>query len=135
MPELTILRDAPPASFEIDPICGMSVDPQTAISVMRDGKTWYFCCEHCRVKFLNPSSKPTEPPPPGTNYFCPMCPGVESDRPASCPVCGMDLEPDLTTAPAAPAGMDAGQRDLWYRFLVAAGCSVPLFVLAMGPMA
>ena len=135
MPELTILRDAPPASFEIDPICGMSVDPQTAISVMRDGKTWYFCCEHCRVKFLNPSSKPTEPPPPGTNYFCPMCPEVESDRPASCPVCGMDLEPDLTTAPAAPAGMDAGQRDLWYRFLVAAGCSVPLFVLAMGPMA
>jgi Cu+-exporting ATPase len=25
-------------------------------------------------------------------YFCPMCPGVESDRPGSCPKCGMALE-------------------------------------------
>ncbi len=25
-------------------------------------------------------------------YYCPMCPGVESDRPAACPKCGMALE-------------------------------------------
>ncbi|MEI9897832.1 MAG: copper-translocating P-type ATPase [Chthoniobacter sp.] len=25
-------------------------------------------------------------------YFCPMCPGVESDRPGACPKCGMALE-------------------------------------------
>lgn len=26
-------------------------------------------------------------------YFCPMCPGVESDKPGNCPKCGMALEP------------------------------------------
>ena len=25
-------------------------------------------------------------------YFCPMCPGVESDKPGDCPKCGMALE-------------------------------------------
>jgi copper-(or silver)-translocating P-type ATPase len=33
-------------------------------------------------------------------YFCPMCPGVESDVPADCPVCGMALERN----PTVPAG-------------------------------
>ena len=61
-----------------------------------------------------------------------MCPGVTSDHPASCPICGMALEPDHTTVTAADA--DAGQRDLWHRFVVAAISSLPLFVLAMGPM-
>jgi P-type Cu+ transporter len=28
----------------------------------------------------------------GKRYFCPMCGGVESDRPGSCPKCGMALE-------------------------------------------
>lgn len=27
-----------------------------------------------------------------SKYFCPMCPGVESDKPGSCPKCGMALE-------------------------------------------
>jgi Cu+-exporting ATPase len=31
--------------------------------------------------------------PSGTaKYFCPMCPGVEADKPSSCPKCGMALE-------------------------------------------
>ena len=29
---------------------------------------------------------------PTTEWFCPMCPGVESDRPGVCPKCGMALE-------------------------------------------
>ncbi len=29
---------------------------------------------------------------PSTKYFCPMCPGVESDKPGTCPKCGMALE-------------------------------------------
>ena len=28
----------------------------------------------------------------GKRYFCPMCEGVESDTPGSCPKCGMALE-------------------------------------------
>ena len=31
-------------------------------------------------------------PPASAKYFCPMCPGVESDRPGDCPKCGMALE-------------------------------------------
>ncbi|HEY4783585.1 MAG TPA: heavy metal-binding domain-containing protein, partial [Chthoniobacterales bacterium] len=29
---------------------------------------------------------------PSKAYFCPMCPGVESDKPGDCPKCGMRLE-------------------------------------------
>jgi YHS domain-containing protein len=36
-----------------DPVCGMSVDEATAIHVERDGKTFYFCSDHCRQKFLS----------------------------------------------------------------------------------
>ena len=61
-----------------------------------------------------------------------MCPEVASDQPGSCPICGMALEPDLTTA--SQTDVDDGQRDLWRRFLVAVICTLPLFVLAMGPM-
>lgn len=31
-------------------------------------------------------------PSAAAKYFCPMCPGVESDRPGACPKCGMALE-------------------------------------------
>ena len=31
-------------------------------------------------------------PPAAAKYFCPMCPGVESDKPGECPKCGMALE-------------------------------------------
>jgi Cu+-exporting ATPase len=31
-------------------------------------------------------------PSSGAKYFCPMCPGVESDQPGDCPKCGMALE-------------------------------------------
>jgi P-type Cu+ transporter len=31
-------------------------------------------------------------PPASAAYFCPMCEGVESDRPGDCPKCGMALE-------------------------------------------
>ena len=35
-----------------DPICGMTVDPATALHAERDGKTSYFCSDHCRKKWL-----------------------------------------------------------------------------------
>ena len=34
-----------------DPICGMTVDEKTTLHAERDGKTFYFCGEHCRAKF------------------------------------------------------------------------------------
>jgi YHS domain-containing protein len=36
-----------------DPLCGMTVDEATALQAQRDGKTFYFCSDHCRQKFLS----------------------------------------------------------------------------------
>lgn len=45
-----------------DPICGMTVDPSTALHAEREGKSYYFCSEHCRQKFLSTptGAKPEE---------------------------------------------------------------------------
>lgn len=39
-----------------DPICGMTVDPATAIHADREGETFYFCGDPCRQKFLSKSA-------------------------------------------------------------------------------
>jgi Cu+-exporting ATPase len=36
-----------------DPICGMTVDEATALHAELDGKTFYFCSDFCRQKFLS----------------------------------------------------------------------------------
>ncbi|HXB03181.1 MAG TPA: copper-translocating P-type ATPase [Opitutaceae bacterium] len=43
-------------------------------------------CSHCG------HDHPGAEPSPLAKYFCPMCPGVESDKPGVCPKCGMALE-------------------------------------------
>src|SRR5882757_6889120 len=64
-----------------DPVCGMSVDPQTAKHrLVYRGRDYFFCSGRCRghfeaepEKFLQP--KPLEAAaPPGTIYTCPMHP-------------------------------------------------------------
>jgi len=46
-------RAAAPAAGEVDPVCGMTVDPATArYKADHAGKTRYFCCGGCREKFL-----------------------------------------------------------------------------------
>jgi Cu+-exporting ATPase len=65
-------------------------------------------------------------------YFCPMCPGVESDVPGSCPKCGMALEAAL---PVANPGEDPELRDMGRRFWIALALTVPLVLYAMAGMA
>lgn len=36
-----------------DPVCGMTVDESTALHAERDGKTFYFCSDHCLKTFLS----------------------------------------------------------------------------------
>jgi YHS domain-containing protein len=43
---LTVRRGA------IDPVCGMSVDRATAQRLEHDGRTHFFCSEHCRATFI-----------------------------------------------------------------------------------
>ncbi len=40
-------------SITKDPVCGMTVDLATALHAECNGKTFYFCCEHCRARFLS----------------------------------------------------------------------------------
>jgi len=44
--------------------------------------------QHC----CHASSQDRQSPSGDKAYYCPMCPGVESDRPQNCPKCGMALE-------------------------------------------
>ncbi len=41
-----------------DPICGMSVNPTTALYAVQEGETFYFCSEQCRQKFLKTTPEP-----------------------------------------------------------------------------
>jgi Cu+-exporting ATPase len=98
------------ATAEVDPVCGMTVDPARAAgSSEHHGKTYYFCNPHCKMKFdANPAAYVSEerpepkpaPAPAGTMYVCPMDPEVRQDRPGACPKCGMALEPEAITAPS-----------------------------------
>ena len=93
-----------------DPICGMQVDESTDLTAERDGQTFYFCSDHCRQKFVSQEEVEKkqscchEHPPAkhearheASKYICPMCEGVESDKPGNCPKCGMALEPAKPT--------------------------------------
>lgn len=50
-----------------DPICGMTVDEATALHAERDGKTFYFCGDRYRQKFL---STPAGAKPEDKSGFC-----------------------------------------------------------------
>ncbi len=116
-----------------DPICQMQVDEATARSATRDGETFYFCSEHCRQKFMGLAPQPPAPSVRAA-YYCPMCEGVESDRPGSCPRCGMALVASAGGSGAVEADADDGLDDMSRRFAIAACLTAPLFVISMGPM-
>lgn len=90
----------------------MQVDESTNLKVEQDGDIYYFCSEHCQQKFLEANKEESEshsccnheqPRPSSkglpTKYICPMCEGIESNKPADCPKCGMALEPAQPPAP------------------------------------
>ncbi|MFO7564590.1 MAG: heavy metal translocating P-type ATPase [Enhygromyxa sp.] len=169
-----------------DPVCGMSVTIATAKHTLEhEGQTHYFCGAGCKRKFAAdpdeylgkqrscchhaPEDHAPEPVTPSGQkpWYCPMCPGVESDTPDECPKCGMALEraPGAATrkvewtcpmhpevvrdAPGEcpkcgmalePRTIEAAPRDnpeldeMRRRLFVALVFTIPLFVLAMGPM-
>ena len=105
------------------------VDEATGRSAERDGKIWYFCGAGCEKRFLSGESAATAPHPPGASgarYYCPMCPEVASDEPASCPVCGMELLLNPAFDPSAPED-DSALRAMTRRLWVAA--ALPLLAL------
>ena len=104
----------------------------TGLHTTRDGETFYFCCEHCRKKFLaTPAGAPPAPVAAGQGpYICPMCPEVMEDEPGACPICGMALEP-MNAGPGNDDAAEAELRDMLRRFWLGAAMTLPVFVLAM----
>ncbi|MCP9229148.1 heavy metal translocating P-type ATPase [Mesorhizobium sp. LMG 17147] len=122
-----------------DPVCGMSVDRATARYFLRHaGQGFYFCSAACQAKFeAEPAKYLGDRPAPqampkGTQYTCPMHPEIIRDKPGSCPICGMALEP--MGVPTGDEGPNPELVDFTRRFWVSAVLSVPLLVIAMAPM-
>ncbi|MCA9034562.1 MAG: heavy metal translocating P-type ATPase [Planctomycetaceae bacterium] len=69
---------------------------------------------------------------PDAVYTCPMHPEIEQVGPGDCPICGMDLEPK--TVDVSDNGDDEQLTDMTRRFWVGVALSVPLLIIAMGPM-
>ncbi|AEH84682.1 heavy metal translocating P-type ATPase [Mesorhizobium opportunistum] len=123
----------------IDPVCGISVDRATARHFVRhEGQGFYFCSAGCKAKFeAAPQAylgdKPVPAPmPKGTQYTCPMHPEIVRDKPGSCPICGMALEP--MGVPTGDEGPNPELVDFTRRFWVSAALSIPLLIVAMAPM-
>ena len=126
-----------------DPVCGMNVEEDSRFQSSYHHETYFFCSEHCKMKFdtsphtyLHPKEKvSTETCPDGscdtqttfTQYTCPMHPEIIKDGPGSCPICGMALEPIIATAQED----DSELRDMTRRFWVSTALALPLFILAM----
>ena len=126
-------------STVIDPVCGMTVDPEHAAGKYEyQGQTYYFCSARCEEKFkaspetyLSGQKPAPAPAKPDAWYFCPMDPEVRQIGPGTCPKCGMALEPEMPTA--APEE-NTELRDMTRRFWVSLVFTVPILAIAMGHM-
>src|SRR5262249_44965409 len=116
----------------------MSVDPLTArYRPEHAGDSYSFCGARCLERFtaeperfLAPRPAPTSTAPAGeSQWTCPMHPEVVRDRPGSCPICGMALEP--VTPAAGSDEPNPELADMSRRFWLGLALSVPLLALAM----
>jgi len=125
---------APATGGEIDPVCGMSVDPASdKPRTQYKGKTYYFCCDGCRSKFAADPQKYLKPRAPepvieGAIYTCPMHPEIRQAGPGTCPICGMALEPEM---PAADTRPNPELADMTRRFWIGLALTLPVMVIEM----
>ena len=120
----------------IDPVCGMTVNPQSPHRYEYGGTEYFFCAAGCLQKFradperyLTSETPASSKPSQGTLYTCPMHPQVIRDGPGSCPICGMALEPMVATGEENPE-----LRDMTRRFWTSVALTVPILALAMSHM-
>jgi Cu+-exporting ATPase len=134
----------PASKNEIDPVCGMTVQPSTAAGrYEHQGKTYYFCATSCLTKFQKDPAYYLTPPeqraplvmpvPTGrtVEYICPMDPEVLETKPGACRICGMALEPKVvSTEDIGNPELD----DMSRRFWICLGPAVVVMLLAMSDM-
>lgn len=121
----------------IDPVCGMSVDPNTELKTDYQQQTYYFCNPSCLDKFkgdpkfylIPPDQRPVPEGAADMDYTCPMDPEIVQKGPGTCPICGMALEPMQPTLDDAP---NPELLDFSHRFWMTLPLTLIVFVLAMG---
>ncbi|HID36922.1 MAG TPA: YHS domain-containing protein [Ghiorsea sp.] len=130
-----------PEQYTVDPVCQMFVKPTAIHRVKHADTTYRFCSEKCFSKFSaapetylakhesceHQTSSEVEHVSGSGKYTCPMHPEVVSDKPDSCPKCGMALEPRTVSAEDDNTELN----DMSRRFKVSAVLSIPVFILAM----
>ncbi|MDO8788448.1 MAG: heavy metal translocating P-type ATPase [Sulfuritalea sp.] len=122
----------------IDPVCGMTVKPDSAHRFEYAGQHYRFCSAKCLAKFevqpqryLQAASEPAAAAmvAEGTIYTCPMHPEIRQPTPGNCPKCGMTLEPVL---PDLEKDEDNTEyRDFHRRFWASLPLTAIVVVLAM----
>lgn len=126
-----------------DPVCGMSVSPDTHRRLTHDGTEYLFCSDRCLEKFKAepakylvqkagvPHGHDRDAPeaPSDTRWTCPMHPEIIRDAPGDCPICGMALEPMIA---AAGAGPNPELADMARRFWIGLVLALPVVALEMG---
>jgi P-type Cu+ transporter len=149
---LTLRADPAPASAgatELDPVCGMKVDPTRAAgSHTHEGTTYYFCSSRCLERFrADPERFLKAPGTAGMHeehaamaaaaaasgetmqWTCPMHPEIVRDGPGSCPICGMALEP-MTITLEEPANPELDDMTRRFRVSVLLGAPILLLMVA-----
>ena len=123
----------------IDPVCGMSVSPDSAHTAEHAGRRYHFCCAGCRKRFLDDPGQYLQAPapehhapasaPPGVIYTCPMHPEVRQLGPGTCPKCGMALEPLMPAITTDDHELGTVRRRFW----IALALAIPVVAVAMAP--
>jgi P-type Cu+ transporter len=118
-----------------DPVCGMQVAADSPHHWQHADQHYVFCSSNCLQKFqANPAAYlSTDRLPRAVHvasavdiYTCPMHPEVVSDKPGSCPKCGMALE-----ARNSAADDHSELDDMTRRLKVSTALATPVFIMAM----
>jgi len=119
-----IVRDEP----GVCPLCGMALEAAKAATPAK-GESGHCCDTPSSATHRQPTTGNRQPL--GTTYTCPMHPEIIRDKPGTCPICGMALEPVTASLDDAP---NAELIDMQRRFVISLIFSIPLFLLGMADL-
>lgn len=88
-------------------------------------KEEHSCCAH---KHQQSPVSVTNMESESTAYTCPMHPQIRQDKPGTCPICGMALEPEQVSLTEQK---NHEYEDMFWRFILASMLSIPVVLLAM----